>query len=84
MLRETGSSNQVVRNSQQPWSRLVIENLDKDLYLDEFVWVSKNWKSDPAMMDYDLSRERMVVSMVVRSYLGHVHTLLLHFISMNI
>ncbi|GFY82787.1 hypothetical protein Acr_02g0010270 [Actinidia rufa] len=36
-----------LRNSQQPWSRMVTENPDNDLYLDEFVWVSKNWKFRP-------------------------------------
>ena len=32
-----------LRNNQQPLSRLVTENPNKDLYLDEFVWVSRNW-----------------------------------------
>ena len=30
--------------SQQPQTRQVIEIPNKDLYLNEFVWVSKNWE----------------------------------------
>ena len=28
----------MIRNSKEPQSRLVLENLSKDLYLNEFVW----------------------------------------------
>ena len=31
-----------LKNSRQPWSRLITANPNKDLYLDEFVWISRN------------------------------------------
>ena len=33
-----------LRRHNQPQTRLVTSYLDKDLFLDEFVWVSGNWE----------------------------------------
>ncbi|GFY95432.1 hypothetical protein Acr_10g0008170 [Actinidia rufa] len=33
-----------LRKNQQSWSRLVTKKPNKDLYLDEFIWVLENWK----------------------------------------
>ena len=39
-----------LRNSRQPQTRLVTGNPDKDLFLDEFVWVSGSWSSELGIM----------------------------------
>ncbi|GFZ01164.1 hypothetical protein Acr_14g0007990 [Actinidia rufa] len=39
----TGNHYLRLRNNQMPWMRLVIVP-NKDLYLDDFVWVSRNWE----------------------------------------
>ena len=39
-----GSHYLHLRNLCQPQTRLVTDNPDKDLFLDEFVWVSSNWE----------------------------------------
>ena len=33
-----------LRNPRQPQTRLVTDNPDKDLFLEEFVWFSGNWE----------------------------------------
>ena len=33
-----------LRNPNQPQTRLVDSNLDKDLFLDEFIWVLGGWE----------------------------------------
>ena len=44
----TGNHYLWLKNDQQTWARLVTESHDKDLYLDEFFWVSGNWEfQDP-------------------------------------
>lgn len=40
----TGNHYLRLRNPNQPQTRLVDDNLDKDLFLDEFIWVSGGWE----------------------------------------
>ena len=45
-----GNHNLQLWTNQHPWTRMITDILDKDLYLDDFVWVSRNGSSKPGTM----------------------------------
>ncbi|GFZ16840.1 ARF-GAP domain 1 [Actinidia rufa] len=45
-----------LRNPNQPQTRLVIDSPDKDLFLDDFVWVSRGWEFRTGMTAFGHSR----------------------------
>ena len=62
-----------LRNSRQPQMRLITDNPEKDLFLNEFIWVLKNENSELGAMTSSHSQGTMAIFLTVSFSLSNLY-----------